>query len=228
MAGFGRCGVLAGLVLVAAASAGCDLKTMAYFLLPDAKDEAEIHKIASDDPIKEVKVVILTYSALEVRPEFIKADLQLSELLAKQLRDLCEADDERVSIVQPRKVEAFKNSHPNWHTLDPAEIGTQFHADYVIYIEINSMTLYDKGNNNALFHGQANLSVTLVDVNNANNAYPERKEFTCGYPADARGPIPAEGDMSAMEFRHAFLNYVAKRLSWYFAPHPRRESYYVE
>jgi hypothetical protein len=227
MVAFGRRGVLAALVLVAAASAGCDMKTMAYFLLPDAKDDPEIRRIASEDPRKEVKVVILTYGALEVRPEFIKADLQLSELLAKQLRDLCEANDERVTIVQPRKVEAFKNTHPNWHTLDPAEIGKHFQADYVIYIEINELSLYAKGSHNSLYRGRANLSVTLVDVNKADTVYPEHKDMTCVYPAETR-EIPADGDVGAMEFRHAFLNYVAKRLSWYFAPHPRRDSYYVE
>src|SRR5437588_9060932 len=105
MAAIPRRGFLAILGAAAALSAGCQASTMAYFLFPEAKHEAEMKKIASDDK-KEVRVVILTYTPeLEIRPELIQADRQLSEMLAAKLREMCETNNESVAIVNPRKVE---------------------------------------------------------------------------------------------------------------------------
>ena len=229
MAACRRRGVLAGLFLVAAASAGCDMKTMAYFLLPDAKDEAEVRRIASDDPRKEVKVAILTYGALEVRPEFIKADLQLSELLAKQLRELCEANDERVSIVQPRKVEAFKNTHPNWHTLDPAEVGQHFGADYVIYIEINSLAFYQPGTYRQFYQGKANLTLSLVNVRKPNDISSGPRELAFSYPSESRGGnVPVDSDTPPQVFRQKFLDYIGRQMAWQFTAHPTNQHHWAE
>jgi hypothetical protein len=222
----GRRWFLASLFGAAALCAGCDFGSLAYFVMPETKEPAELKRLASADKKKEVRAVILTYLALETRAEFIQADRELSERLAKHLRELCEANDEKVTIIPTRRVEEFKNAHPDWIKMDLTEIGRVLRADYVIYLEINSLGLYSKGSMNTMFQGQADISVTVADVNNPDDT-PEQKRFSCVYPSDARGPVPV-GDTHPMEFRQAFLNYLAKRLSYYFAPYPKRETYYVE
>jgi hypothetical protein len=226
MAARGRRWFLTGLLGAAAVCAGCDLGSMAYFLMPEAKQPPQLKRLASDDKNKEVRVVILTWGGLETRPELAQADRELSERLVKQLRDLCETNQERVTIVSPRKVEEFKSTHPTWRELDLQDIGRRFHADYLIYLEINSLRLYKPGSFNTMFRGEANLTVSVVDVHRQDEPQ-ERREFSCVYPSEARGEIPV-GDVNLMEFRQAFLTYVAKRLSWFFSPYPKRESYFVE
>ena len=219
-----RCSLVL-LFAAAAFSAGCQASTMAYFLFPEAKHEAEMKKLASDDK-KEVRVVILTYTPeLETRPEFIQADRQLAEMLAQTLRDSCEANNENVTIVNPHKVEEFKSDHPNWQQ-EPnvAEVGRQFKADYVVYIEISHLSMYEKGSPN-LYHGQANLSVQLVDVHKPGEG-PLPQQVSYVYP-DAKGPIPVE-DMQPMEFRQKFLTFITTRLGRFFTATPIRETYYVE
>ena len=210
----------------AALCTGCQASTMAYFLFPEAKHEAEMKKLASDDN-KEVRVAILTYSTdLETRPELIQADRSLSELLAAKLRELCEANNENVTIVNPHKVEEFKLSHPNWQQ-EPnlADIGRQFKADYLIYIEISKLSMYETGSKQTLYHGQASLSVQVVDVNKPEES-PLPKPVSFVYP-DARGPIPVE-DMQPMEFRQKFLGYVSWRLARNWTAVPIRETYYSD
>jgi hypothetical protein len=226
MAARGRRWFLAGLLGASAVCAGCDLGTAAYFLMPEAKQPPELKRLASDDKNKEVRAVILTWSGLETRPELVQADRELGERLARQLRELCETNQEKVTIVSPRKVEEFKSSHPTWRDLDLQEIGRHFHADYLIYLEINSMRLYKPGSFNTMFRGETGITVSVVDVNKQDDPQ-ERKEFSCTYPSEARGEVPV-GDANVMEFRQKFLTYVAKRLSWYFSPYPKRESYFVE
>src|SRR5437588_5737514 len=110
MAAIPRRGFLAILGAAAALSAGCQASTMAYFLFPEAKHEAEMKKIAADDK-KEVRVAILTYSPeLQTTPELIQADRALSEVLAAKLRELCETNSENVTIINPHKVEEFKSN----------------------------------------------------------------------------------------------------------------------
>jgi hypothetical protein len=211
--------------LVAAASAGCDPWTTAYFLLPEMKDPAELRRLASDDKKKEVRVAILSHTELETRPELIQADRQLAEYLAKQLRERCAENKEKVNVVPLRRVEEYKSSHPHWR--DPLEVGRELKVDYVIYLEINSLSLYEKGSPNMLYRGRANISVSLVDVNHPDDV-PEQKEYTDTYPSDAQGPIDASLDTNPMQFRAAFLTYVAKRLSWNFTGHRKREGSVVE
>ncbi|HZY87827.1 MAG TPA: hypothetical protein VFE78_23525 [Gemmataceae bacterium] len=212
-------------LLVAAACAGCDPATTAYFLLPETKDPPELRRLSSDDKKKEVKVAILTHTQLETRPELIQADRQLAESLAKQLRERFAENREKVVVVSPRRVEEYKNSHPRWR--DPLEVGRELRVDYVIYLEINSMSLYEKGSSNLMYRGRTNISVSLVDVNRPDEN-PEQTEITTEYPSEARGPVDASLDTNPMQFRAAFLGYVAKRVSWCFTGHRKRDTSIVE
>src|SRR5262249_37749707 len=103
--------VVAGLGLQAS---GCDLGSMMYFLMEDPRAPATMKALASKDEKKVPRVAILTWAGLETRSEFIHADRQLSDLLAAQLRDLAEGNQEKLTIVPPRKIEEYKNLHPNW------------------------------------------------------------------------------------------------------------------
>src|SRR5882724_11421890 len=154
--------LLAGAVVV---GSGCDLQTLAYFMMPEAREEAIIKHLASEDPKNDPHVMILTYTnGLETRAEFIQADRQLAELLAGHLRKMAGAEKQKLTIIPQGKVETFKNTHPNWHQMDNYQIGRALGADYVIYLEINSLSLYEKNSFNQFLRGRADITVTLVEV----------------------------------------------------------------
>jgi hypothetical protein len=219
----GRRFFLSGLVLGAAACVGCDLGSLAYFLVPENDAEAECRRLASNDPKKEVRVVILTYTHLETRAEFIGADRALSEMLGKHLRELSQQNKEKLTVVSSRKVEEYKNNHPSWKEADLAEVGRHFKADYVIYLEIGSLGMYQRGSSGSLYRGEANLSYTLVEVNNPDES-PEQHQVSYVYPSDARA-MDVSPELPPMQFRQMFLNHVAQKLSWCFASHPRKDKY---
>jgi hypothetical protein len=157
--------------------------------------------------------------------EFMAADRELAAALNKQLHELVEYNDEHLSLVAQTKVEAFKNSHPNWYQLEPAEIGAHFKVDYVIYVEIKGLSLYDNSYAQMMYRGRAELSVKLVDVKNPDDSAP-RKDFSCTYPSGANFMMADETPPHV--FREKFLAFAAKRLAWYFAPHPVVDSQMVE
>lgn len=216
---------LAGLVLVATCLAtGCSLMNLPYFLLgSDAKHEPSLKKLASSDKNKTVKVAILASSPMEIRPEFIRADRELCTLLAHHLQDGFKENKEKVELVPPRKVEKYKDDHPDWQTMDLAEIGKHFDADYVIYLEINSLNLYERGSGNLMYRGRANISVSVIDVNRSDDD-PVSRTFDGVYPSNSKGGVPVD-DRSLLEFRQSYLDYVAKHLAWYFTAHSMSDEY---
>jgi hypothetical protein len=220
--------VLAMLAAGGGLCVGCDAATLAYFFLPESREPAKIKSLASADSKKPApKVVILTWSGLETRSEFIHADRQISELLGARLAKLADDYGEKLQMIPPRKVENYKNRHPRWQQEDPAEIGRNLEADYVIYLEITALSLYEQGSANQLYKGRAQINVELIDVNHPDES-PSQKAFSCTYPSDARGSEPAGLDMSAAQFREQFFAAVAKNLAQYFSHYAKRETFYTE
>jgi hypothetical protein len=213
----------AGLVL----TAGCDMASLAYFILPEQRIDPRMKQLASDDKEKPAKVVILTWGGLETRAEFIGADRQLSDLLGQHLTKLAGETRQHLTVVPVRKVEEFKNAHPSWRSMDLAEIGRRFNADYVVYLEVRSLSLREPGMGDMLVRGRITLNVQLADVRRPDDS-PAQDTFSSVFPGEARGPIEVENMAQKMQFRQAFLNHVAGHVSRYFSSYSRQDTYRME
>jgi hypothetical protein len=166
------------------------------------------------------RVVILAYSALDLRPEFVGLERELAEKLAQQLRHGFQENDEKVVLVPNSHVEAYKDKHFNWKSQDLHDIGKYFKADYVIYLELQSASFYETGAFNTLYHGRAKVEVSLVDVHQPELPDLYKEKCLCEYPVER--PIQSD-EMPMDKFRQLFLNDVARHLSWYFTAHPLKE-----
>jgi hypothetical protein len=214
----------AGLLGLAFGLGGCDVASLVYFLSPETKAPAECRSLVDEDPKKEVRIVIwpTVSNASILRLEFLQADRQLGELVARQLGDLYKENQEKVVVVPPRKVEEYKSTHAGWRNdFDPVQLGRHFAADYVIVVDIHALSLYEEGSSNTVYRGKAQLTLTLVDADHPDES-PERRELSYNYPSDAR-PVLADADTPPLQFRTQFLGYIAKRLAWQFAAHPQQE-----
>src|SRR5207302_10570741 len=97
--------------------------------------------------------------------------------------------------------------------------------DYVIYLEINSLGLYEPGSSNQLYRGRADITVSLVNMKEANET-PLRRNFSCSYPSELRGGIrEVDSDRPPQVFKTEFLDYMSRRLAWYFTSHPTNTDY---
>src|SRR5206468_12323787 len=98
----------------------------------------------------------------------------------------------------------------------------QFNADYVIVLEIASLSLYQTGSGNTLFRGKADINVSLINVFDPDGGDPTPHHFRCEFPSEANGYV-AVGDMTVPEFREKFLDYTARHLAWKFTAHPTKD-----
>jgi hypothetical protein len=219
MATYGRRAILGAGCLIAAMATGCNMMALPFFLIPSLSDEKPKCDLVSKDKDKEVKVVILASMGLETHPDLVRFDTDLSRLLAHTLQEAYKARKEKVTIVSNSRVEKYKDDHPNWQALSDIEIGKHFHADYVIVLEIGSLSIYEKGSSNTLYQGRAGISVKVVDLNaNDDNRVKFEEEYRCEFPRGGR-PVPA-GDNDLAQFKRRFLNVAARELSWNFVAHP--------
>jgi hypothetical protein len=215
---------LIGLLLLAAVlGTGCNMASFVYLLMgQEPMIEANGMKLAVKD--KEMKGIILVYSGVETSPEFAGVERELSGLLTHTLNERFKENKEKVTIISPKTVQEYKNDHPDWYSnLD--KVGQHFKVDYVIYLEIESMSLYERGSGNTLYRGRAEIHAKLINMN-APDEDPIRKTYRCEYPRSS-GPIPVD-DRNRQEFLENFMTFIAKEMSFYFTAHPSEEDYVVE
>jgi hypothetical protein len=112
--------------------------------------------------------------------EAIQPDGDLVVKLAETIRRLSEQNGEIVTVVNPDLVEQYKNRHPNWQVLDPEKVGHDFNADYLIDLEIDKLSFYERGANQQIYRGQAQILVSVIDVKNPDNI--QSKGFIDRYP----------------------------------------------
>lgn len=198
---------------------GCSFPQSLYFIMPEAKDPAELKRLADEEGKKEVKVVLWTYMALDPREECIQADRRLAGMLAEEIRRLSEENKDKVTVVRPNLVESYKSKHPNWQALEPTTVAHDFSADYVISLEINKLSLYEPKANQQIYRGYTEILVSVVDPKHPDDL--QSKEFNDRYPTEPRGDM-GPLDMPLYQFRDKFLEHVAKRLAFYFLDHRRR------
>jgi hypothetical protein len=207
---------------------GCNLISLPFFLFgPEPKVPPKFHELTAKEKDRKNRVVILTLTGLETRPELSGADRELTSKLAKYLLENSKANDEKLAVVPPTQIDKFKSDNPNWRTLDfKDDIGKKFNADYVIVLEVRSLSLYQSGSGNQLFRGRANISVTLINCFEEEGA-TDKTEFVKEFPTENKGEIDIDA-MTVSQFREQFIDYIAKNLSWYFTAHPTADQYLCE
>src|SRR5439155_23932072 len=99
------------------------------------------------------QVVVIASDPVETGTEFIRVDRELGNILARNLQNHFKEAKEKVQIVSPRKVEKFKDDHPDWQAIQLADLGREFSADIVIFLEIEQISLYERNSANLLYRG---------------------------------------------------------------------------
>lgn len=200
-------------------SLGCSPAGLNFLLAPWVDDKMPPKcKLAQDK--KEVTVAILcTFGTLETRPELLPTDGLLAERLAFELRKRSLANKEKIKIVPIARAKALVNENGD---ISLHEIGNKLKADYVIGLEINSLSMYEKGSSRTLFRGNAEIAVTVVDISRPHGEATVLSEiYRREYPG-ARGPIDAAGS-SEIDFRNLFVSKMARELSRWFTAYPSDE-----
>jgi hypothetical protein len=214
--------VAAVVLTVVFCSLGCDPVQMLNFIITPFSDAGDPPEIPLTVPDKESRVVIIaTHDAIEDNLAFRGANDILTRRLTAILEERFKEHKDKVKIEPFTKVQAYLNKHPEWVTMSKQEIGKYFHADFVVYLEMQQMTMYEKGSGGSLYRGNVEINVAVIDVNDADSDAPKHEKiYPCQFPAE--GPKEAS-EMSVAQFRYKFLEHVAKDLANWFTYHETRD-----
>jgi hypothetical protein len=205
---------------------GCGPASLAYLFMPFVDDRVQPKcKLASAD--KEITVVIAArFENLEVRPELQPADQELAETLRTELVKRFKDNKEKVKIVPTQRVRPHLAKLKEWDSAGLIQVGEYFQADYVIALNIQSLSLVMPNSYNSLYQGKADVEVTVYDVHQpATEAVLLKQPFRCEYPTSR--PIDSSGS-SPSQFRLLFNNRMARDLARWFTPYPSDQKFDIE
>jgi hypothetical protein len=220
--------------LFISAGMGCNnLLTLPLMLFgPDADSEgiqpdyALFEKARQEKHKSDIKLVVLPYHARSLPIEFNGTDIKLANAFVKQLKQKFAENGEHVTIVPIHEVEKFKQENPGWKSMGPKGIGEHFKADYVLDMELSSLSLMDRQSRQQFLLGNIRVSLSLLDVDKEGEEPPFTKEFTRKFPQ--QGARPVDLDTSKDSFQQEFFQLVAVEMSWLLTKHTVKENRSLE
>jgi hypothetical protein len=200
--------------------AGCDPRTLIYFLQPF---EPSVPPPDGSPSLKGKRVVVIASTSSSSQGQFPSLERDLVREFTQQLRNKVK----RIDVVNPDKVWEWVENHPNW--TDPAEVAEKHEADMAIYLEVEEFQVQKPGDLN-VFEGTSKVHIKVIERAHPKNS---RGRSLTDQPKEARtiydqyvdsqfprrGPIDAASGVSRDVFKNKFLQIVAVECSWQFVEH---------
>ncbi|MBN2581485.1 MAG: hypothetical protein JXL80_00345 [Planctomycetes bacterium] len=199
------------LVVVALGLCGCGLAHL--FAYPFASREGTVH-VKGDYDLRADALLIFPYLGSEIQLEYPNAGLEISSFIYQELYANLKG---RVrGVVNPQQVVRYQQTDLDWQNKSIQEIGREFGADKVLYIEVNRLTLMEEHSAN-LYRGRVKAHLQVVDVGS-----------TTGegllYESDVSVVVPKDNPLGTMQISSArimteTLTQFAKETVWKFYDH---------
>ena len=200
------------------AIAGCDPRTLFYFLQPN-----EPTVPAPGPKLDEKRVVLVTNTVSGSLGEYSSVDREISREVSSILREKVK----KIDMVDSDKVLKWTEGHPNW--TDPAELAKAFEADIVIFLEVEQFQVQNPADLN-VYQGTARTHIMVTEYAHPKNS---KGKVNKNKPKEAdsiyddyrdtefpiRGPIPMDSGVSKNAFKTKFMKVVATEISWHFVDH---------
>jgi hypothetical protein len=142
--------------LVLSGGIGCrQLGYLLYTVTPEPTENVPAEFNRLDDK----KVAILVWAQPETILQFPHVRLELASQIEYQLKQRLK----NTQVVPAEQVADYQNRNLNWDAVPPTQIGRQFGADYVVFVELLEYSTRDP-RTPGLFSGRARASVVVHDV----------------------------------------------------------------
>jgi hypothetical protein len=137
------------------------------------------------------------------------------------MRERCNANKHKLNIVPYAEGRSLQIKQQVEGNPNPLEIGRKLKADYVLDMNIQSFSLYEKRSNPPLFRGEAEIAISLFKVEVKDG---DHKVFFKGDYRGEGSPTPFDaGTTSPATFRAGFLSKMARDISKMFIAYPQTE-----
>jgi hypothetical protein len=202
------------------ALAGCDPRTLIYFLQPN---EPTIPPPDGSPSLAGKRVAVVAHASAGAQGDFPSLERDFAREFSRRLQKKVK----KIDMVSQEKVWDWVDGHPDW--TNPAEIARAFEADYVIFLEVESFKTKEAGDLNVL-HGTSRTHIQVVGLDYPKNSRGRKltdqpKEEETAYDEyqetefPKRGPIATDDGKSSASFKKTFLKVAAVECTWHFVDH---------
>jgi hypothetical protein len=210
-------------------SIGCNPNTLAMLVAPWADDKEPPEYKIIESAKKEVTVVVMASAGDEIdRRGLPQVENDVADMVGEHMRLRCRGNKEKIKIVPTAQVRNFQNKQGLASVVRPAEVGKHFKADYVVYLDITAMSLYEKHSHGLLYRGVAEIEVNLYDMKKQEGGGECKvfnKPYRCEYPNIGGRDT---SDCSQTQFKSLFLARIARDVSKMFIAYPSDERMAME
>lgn len=198
--------------LLAVAALGCNPLNIAAFMFARDEKVPAPYPLAFDKegPKKdkdEVVVLILPQLAPGYGREFVTADRDLAERLAKALPEMAKENKEKgarkLRVISPTQVDKFKIANPHWKQMGAGDIGHKLGADFVLEVWLDKMRLYQPNSQNSIYEGRAEVSVSVYETGETGGSMKDRYTLAFMYP---KGLVRDAAAIAESEFKKQYLD----------------------
>jgi hypothetical protein len=158
--------------------------------------------------LKDKKVAVVCYAPARVRYNADDVDTEV----AKGVSALLKRNGKAIDVVDPDQVADWLDQHANWS--DVTEVGKEFSADYVVFVDIQEFSVYEENSPNML-RGRSYVDIRVYDVVNE-GAVVYSTDLESIYPLGR--PIPA-GEKRETSFRREYLARLSDEIGRHFYPY---------
>ena len=157
---------------------------------------------------KGVTVAVLCEAPLELQHDFGKVDREVAKYLTFRLRE------HQVSSVHHERVQAWLDEHPEWDS--PVELGEALGVTYVIHIEIEQHSLFEKNNQNLLRGRTEGLLSVYEMLPDGGGKRVYTRDIRTRHP---RLAPRSTYNTTPANFKREYLSRLSDQLGWYFYEH---------
>ena len=150
---------------------------------------------------KDVTVAVVCYAPNDLKWDFSEVDYEVMKFVSNRLFT------HHIKVMDSAVVHAWLDEHPNWDK--PEEIGAAFDATYVVYIDLNKFSLYEKGSQN-LYRGRAEAMVSVFEMDDDGTGEKiYSKDITSAFPT----AIPrSTQDITYSRFKREYLEVLSEEI----------------
>ena len=206
---WGHYAVMLGLVTLA--SIGCTPATIWHLASGDRKKPAE-YPLPAKGEKKTVTVAILPTAAPTLGVDFAGVDREITTILARRLVEESKDDRRPIQVIEQSKVDKFLSSNPNWKVMSPGLIGKQLGADYLLDINVDSITLFGSQYGREAYSGRAQIKVLVYDTDTPDSPMREYVHTSSAPAKDANGSSPSQ-------YRQWFVERISVELAFRHVAH---------
>jgi hypothetical protein len=157
---------------------------------------------------KGVTVAVVCYAPKEILLNSFKVDQSLSKYVTNRLHQ------HRIKVINPDRIDAWMDQNPNWERA--VEIGEAFGVTYVINIDLEDYSLYEKDSPN-LYRGRSQVRVRVWEMDDDGEGEKVyEKSLNSVYPL----AIPRSTSQESLStFRRKYLSRLSEEIGRLFYEH---------